>query len=259
MMEANWANTKGYFEPQDLADLHDDILVSVGSAWSDWREFPAAWFGSVDSAVWQRRLGEVFTDNYADADLAVFKEPRICRILPLWDGVFSDLGARPVFCFIDREPLEVAASLRARDGSSLTEGLLYYIRNHLDAEFATRHRSRAFVSYNALLTDWPKTISFISKKLKVSFTISAAQKSQVDTFLERDLRHQNSCAVHYASDRISLMASDVHGAFTLLSMDHSERKARSQLNKLRTIFNSWSEAGYIYGNSVSVNELSIAL
>lgn len=43
LIAANWANTKGYFEPSDIAALHDDMLASIGSIWSDYREFPASW------------------------------------------------------------------------------------------------------------------------------------------------------------------------------------------------------------------------
>ena len=241
IMEADWANTKGYFEPKDLANLHDELLKSVGSIWSDWREFPASWFNSIDAEGWRGRLAEAFLDNYGDASLAVLKDPRMCRMLPLWDKVFKDLEAHSVFCFIDRNPVEVAASLRARDGSSLTQGLLYYIRNHLDAEFATRNRPRAFISYDALLTDWRKTVGFMSKKLRVDFTISAAKQLQVDHFLEYGLRHQNTYEMHCSADHWLTMASDVHEAFTHLADDHLEQRARSQLDRIRATFNAWQE------------------
>lgn len=241
IMEADWANMKGYFEPKDLTNLHDELLKSVGSIWSDWREFPASWFSSMDAERWRRRLTEAFLDNYGDASLAVLKDPRMCRMLPLWDKVFEDLKAHSVFCFIDRNPVEVAASLRARDGSSLTQGLRYYIRNHLDAEFATRNRSRAFVSYDALLTDWRKTVGFVSKKLQVDFEISAARQSQVDNFLEHSLKHQNTSTMYYPTDHWVEMASSVHEAFKHLAADHLEHKARNKLDQLRATFNAWHE------------------
>ncbi len=241
LMEADWANTKGYFEPRDLANLHDELLKSVGSIWSDSREFPASWFRSIDAERWRGRLMEAFLDNYGDANLAVLKDPRMCRMLPLWDAVFEDLEAHSVFCFIDRNPVEVAASLHARDGSSLTQGLRYYIRNHLDAEFATRNRSRAFISYDALLIDWRKTVGAMSRKLRVDFTTSAARQSQVDTFLEHGLRHQNTRAIHHPTDHWFTMASEVHEAFTHLATDYSEQRAMRQLDQIRATFNTWHE------------------
>lgn len=181
----------------------------------------------------------LFLENYGDAVLTIVKEPRMCRLLPLWDGVFEDLKAKPVFCFIDRDPLEVAASLKARDGSSLTDGLLYYVRNHLDAERATRTRRRTFVSYDTLLSNWPKTILFIGEKLGISFSISAEKGSAVDSFLEPALCHQGLNIPHYPKGALYNMAYDVHEAFSRLASDGSEEQTHRRLDELRTIFNEW--------------------
>ena len=233
------SNVKGHFEPQDFAEIHDKILASVGSVWSDWREFPQTWFHSGEAQQYRLKLTALFLENYGDAPLTIVKEPRMCRMLPLWDGVFEDLKAKPVFCFIDRDPLEVAASLKARDGSSLTDGLLYYVRNHLDAERATRTRRRTFVSYDALLSNWPKTIRFAGEKLGIPFSISAEQGSAVDSFLEPALCHQGLHIPPYPRGAIYNMAYAVHEAFSRLASGGSEEPTRRRLDELRTIFNEW--------------------
>lgn len=238
IMAANWANTKGYFEPEDIAALHDQILASVGSTWSDWREFPSGWFGSEDAERCRDELASVFLQNYGKAALAVLKEPRMCRMLPLWDQVYKKLQANPVFCFIDRNPLEVAASLHARDGSPMEQGLLYYIRNHLDAEFATRSGVRVFVSYDALLTDWRRTINFVSEILGVTFEMSEKQCSEADSFLERDLRHQAHDLSRRTEDTVHDMAAAVHEAFSQLSRDPFDSHATNRLDELRATFNT---------------------
>jgi hypothetical protein len=99
LMAANWANTKGYFEPEDIAALHDQILASIGSSWSDWREFPRGWFGSEDAERRRDELASLFLRNYGTAALAVLKEPRMCRMLPLWDQVYKNLQAEPVLLY----------------------------------------------------------------------------------------------------------------------------------------------------------------
>jgi len=206
LMAANWANKKGYFEPEDIAACHDKILATVGSSWSDWREFPPSWFSSPDAVRSRDELVSLFIANYDKAPLSVLKEPRMCRMLPLWNEVFKKLDSRPLFCFIDRSPLEVAASLKARDGSSIEQGLLYYIRNHLDAEFQTRFRPRAFVSYNALLKDWRQTVAFVSDRLNVPFHLSGKSEHEVDIFLESDLKNQKGEVPRNASDPIEELA-----------------------------------------------------
>jgi hypothetical protein len=246
LMGSASSNTKGHFEPQDFAEMHDKILASVGSVWSDWREFPQTWFRSAEAQQYRLKLMALFLENYGDAVFSIVKEPRMCRILPLWDGVFEDLKAKPVFCFIDRDPLEVAASLRARDGSSLTDGLLYYVRNHLDAERATRTRRRTFVSYDTLLSNWPKTIRFAGEKLGIPFSISKSQESAVDSFLEPALCHQGFNIPHYPKGALYNMAYVVHEAFSGLASGGSEEPTRRRLDELRTIFNEW-QAKYTDG------------
>ncbi len=172
LMAASQCNAKGHFEPQDLADLHDVILASVGSSWNDWHEFPQSWFKSADATQARSRLTDAYLANYGQTPLSVLKEPRICRLLPLWLEVFESLNLRPAFCFIDRSPVEVAMSLKLRDGSSMEQGLRYYIRNHLDAERDSRGHDRVVISYDELLTDWQSATGKIAKSLKVPLSFS---------------------------------------------------------------------------------------
>ena len=74
--------------------------------------------------------------------------------MPLWERVLSKLNITPLVIIINRNPFEVAESLAARDGWSLPEALLVWLRNQLDAEFSTRAMKRVFVDYDGLIADW---------------------------------------------------------------------------------------------------------
>jgi hypothetical protein len=236
-MAANWGNPKGYFETQEIADLHDELLVSVGSIWSDWRQFPASWYDSPDAERYRLRLSAAFKENFGDAELSVFKEPRMCRLVPLWDRIFEDLALEPAFFFIDRSPIEVAASLQARDGSSMTQGLLYYLRNHLDAEYATRGRNRAFVSYSDFLGNWRSAIAAFSTKVGIRFPLTDDQQREVDAFLDPTLHHLFSGSIELPAGPVAVMADAVHSVFEELSADESALTALSHLDELRASFN----------------------
>ena len=94
------AGEKGYFEPQDLANLHDEILEAVDSEWSDCRPFPFERLDASQVEDYTQRIACAFQQNYGDAALCVLKEPRMCRMLDLWDIIFQKLDVDPVFCFI---------------------------------------------------------------------------------------------------------------------------------------------------------------
>jgi len=52
-----------------------------------------------------------------------FKDPRTARLMMMWRGVFSALGARPRFVFCVREPAQVVRSLLARTGCWRRKGV----------------------------------------------------------------------------------------------------------------------------------------
>ncbi|MGI4793267.1 MAG: sulfotransferase family protein [Janthinobacterium lividum] len=237
LMPGNYANPKGYFESLDLALLHDELLASIGSTWSDWRAVPPEWFVSVEAEIYRDRIATVFHRNYENSELCVLKDPRMCRLLPLWNGVFELIKREPLFCFIDRNPLEFAASLRTRDGSSFSQGLLYYVRNHLDAEYATRGQRRSFVSYGALLADWREVTAAIAAELGVRLQINSGA-AEVDAFLETGLRHQYVNEIDPDASAASELALAVHSAFARLAAYPEDRAALDSLDQLRDNFNT---------------------
>jgi hypothetical protein len=232
IMAANHGNTKGYFEPQDLADEHDAVLASVDSSWNDWRPFPQAWLSSEDAKAARYAIAAIYRANYGETPLAVLKEPRMCRILPLWFDIFQALGVRPVFCFIDRNPLEVAQSLQKRDGSTIEQGLRYYIRNHLDAERDTRGQRRAFTSYEGLLSNW----RVASDQLDISLRPTREQEAEIDDFLEYDMRHQKAPQEAIENDELSRIAFGIHESYAALSRGEPQTSIRETLDKLRIEF-----------------------
>lgn len=189
LMPANFANEKGYFEPQDIVEIHDAIFKSVNSSWSDWREFPQGWFSTPACAHYADVLAETFTNNYGEAPLSVLKDPRLCRLLPLWISVFARLHINPVFAFSYRDPAAVALSLGSRDGSSRRQGICYWLRNWLESECSTRGFCRSFLSYDALLSDWQATIGPFARELGLSLRYSKKAIEEVNTFLDSRLRH----------------------------------------------------------------------
>ena len=236
LMPPNFANTKGYFEPQDLAQLHDSVLASVGSSWHDWREFPQSWFASEDALTAKDTIRSAYFSNFGQAPLAVLKEPRMCRILPLWRQIFNDLGVRPAFCFIDRNPVEVAMSLRARDDSSIEQGLRYYIRNHLEAERDTRDYRRAVISYDELLSDWRHATAKALKALGVALQPTAEQAKEVDEFLEQGMRHLTLSPDEHPNNSLSEIAFAIHSAYGRLARGEPEEQVQNSLNEIRIRF-----------------------
>jgi hypothetical protein len=95
--------------------------------------------------------------------MLVCKDPRICRLLPLWRRAFSVAGIAPRAVLVLRNPLEVAASLAARAAGPATASasitapavaLLLWLRYVLEAERHSRDMPCNVVDYAAVLAEW---------------------------------------------------------------------------------------------------------
>lgn len=158
-------NPGGYFEHRAVVEAHNDFLRAVGREWDD----PRPWqeeFGSAAAREARRSLEEIFERDFSERDLWVLKDPRLCRLLPLWDGILARADVR--FVVVHRHPLAVARSLQRRDGMQRERALLLWMRHVLEAERSTRVWKRAYVRFEELMADPGKTIPGMMKGLGLS-------------------------------------------------------------------------------------------
>jgi hypothetical protein len=110
--------------------------------------------------------------------------------VPFWQTVLERFGAAPRFVHLVRNPLEVAASLRARDHLSREHSLLLWLRHNLEAERATRGHARCFVGYHELLCDWRAVTRRISEGLQLEWPVpETVAAPEIESFLSSQLRH----------------------------------------------------------------------
>ena len=98
--------------------------------------------------------------------------------------------ASPFAVIISRNPLEIAASLKKRDGLSLPHTTLLWLRHVLEAERHTREIGRCFVTYDQLLQDWKTVAAKVTTSAGIVWQTSPDEaKEQIDLFLSE--RHRN--------------------------------------------------------------------
>lgn len=186
-------NETGFWEPFDVSLIHEEMLTSAGSSWDDVSELPASWYDSDVARPFQRRILEILRRDFGDSSLFVLKDPRICRLVPFWLRLLEELGASPSFVLSIRNPLEVARSLYARDRFSPAKSILLWLRHVLASERDSRGYRRSFVSYDALMTDWHRTVEKISVDLGIRYPkLSHQAAAEIEMFLSADLQHQHA-------------------------------------------------------------------
>ena len=209
LMPPGPGNPQGHFEPQRLMELNNEILAANGIAYWDPITIPPAWFASSEAAAFTRRIAETIIAEYENRPLPLIKDPRLCRVAPLYVAALRNLGHTPHAIIPLRHPAAAAASLAARDNTPPETAELLQIRELLGAERHTRLLPRAWSRYDALLADWRTTTETIAKTLTLAWPIPPdAAAPAIEAFLAPALRH------HTEESRASPLAQRLYTAAT---------------------------------------------
>ena len=109
-------NERGFFEPGKVIGIHEEMFRTLGSSWDDVLGIPRKKLTGGETADFRQRLLEALREDLGDSRQFVLKDPRFCRLLPMWRLILAEFGAQPSCILTIRNPLDVAASLEARMG-----------------------------------------------------------------------------------------------------------------------------------------------
>ena len=251
VMDSNPTNPAGHWEPQAIVDLNDQILEAAGSAWDDWQKLNPGWEMSPARAGFMHKAGRTLQLEYEDTSFFVLKDPRICRIAPFWLDVLNKNRIVPRIVIPVRNPLEVAASLHARDGIDPSLGYLIWLRYILDAERSTRRIKRVFVSYSGLLDDWSRVAQHIAEGLSISWPrFSPRVTFEIETFLDKSLRH------HMRNDlgalNGSLVPAWVRQAYEIVSRWSEGTESAKDFSDLDAIADDLDRAATVFATPMAL-------
>ena len=235
LMAGDIHNREGYWESQKIADLNDAILASAGSSWDDWEKIDTDWYDSSVVEAFRHRALDTLAVEFGDSPLFVLKDPRICRLLPFWKASLERFGASVRVVVPLREPLEVAASLEARDAIETPFAILIWLRNVLAAEADSRDVSRAFVGYDDLLRNAQAAAERLATKLDIRWpSRSTTARMAMDASLRPTLRHHVKADLSIA-DNPSAWAGAAFEIFQRWSRDDEHSTDVANLDNMRTM------------------------
>lgn len=221
-------NPKGFWESEVVTAFNDRLLAACGSSWSDGRRLSGQ---GLSDPAWAEEAATVLHAEFGDADAIVLKDPRICRFFPFWRGVLEGAGYAPRIVMPVRDPLEVAASLTARNGMAPARALRLWLRHVLDAEAASRGLPRHIMGWDAFLGDWRGETVRMAARLGRTLTPTPDQAAAVDAFLSDDLRRQTPGDV-----RPPALVARTHAVLLDLSRHGEHADLHRTLDALRAEF-----------------------
>lgn len=235
-------NDKGYFEHSDIADLNDEALIALRSSWDDVLPLKQETWDKAKLDQYTARLKKLICCDFANASVWAVKDPRVCRLLPWWRNVLSDLRVRQHFLFVLRHPLEVTASLGRRDGFSKEKSLVLWIDHNLSAELHTRGERRAVINFNQLLSTPNEQIKRIQTSLQIVFPATNDQTSKcIEDFLSGGLRHHKSKSLPPESP-LERIAYDIYSVFAEAADSAFTEDHETKLDILRKEFEGFRAA-----------------
>lgn len=183
-------NPRGFWEPERVARLHDEILAALGSSWDDVFPLPKHWHRAPALRPRAAEMLALLAEEFGDSEFFVLKDPRVSLMVPMWLETLARFGAAPYFVIMLRNPLEVAASLQARNDFPPSKSLAIWLRYMLDAELFTRGSPRTVVCYRDLLRDGPAIARKIGTELAIDFPRDHyLARLEIEQFLSRADRH----------------------------------------------------------------------
>jgi hypothetical protein len=248
-------NSRGYFESPAIYGAHDDMLAAAGSCWHDWRQFNPQWNYSEAAGQFRQKIKALIVEEFGDAPLIFIKDPRICRFVPFMSSILAELNVTPVAILPMRNPLEVAYSLKRREGFALAKSILLWLRHVLDAEFHSRHMPRCFLQYEKLLIDWRYDMDRAAEMTGVTWPDrSESSAVKVDEFLEPDLRRERH-SFHEIKDHpeVPLLVRETYNILTNIVAGGENTEFLEQLDVVRVKFDEGCD---IFG-AAAAEELAV--
>jgi hypothetical protein len=231
-------NVRGFWESTDVIALNDEILAAGGSGWKDWRRFDDERIDAALAKTLRERARTTLVAEFGCAGFPVVKDPRMCRLMRFWAPVFHDLAWSIRVVLPVRSPLEVAWSLRRRDGLGVAAGCLLWLRHVLDAEAETRGMRRAVIEWSGFLQHWPASLDPVAERLSLNWMRGdGLGLAEVDDFLSPKLRRFTASASEFETDpAVAALVREVYAAMLELAKDADCPATLRRLDALRLRF-----------------------
>lgn len=207
-------NDKGFFEDVHVTQLNEELLKAIGSRWNSLSLVPEAALADEGLAPYKARAVALLRSKLGNRPYGL-KDPRISRLLPFWQVVFSEVGASVSYVIVLRNPLSIAASLKKRDELAAEASHYLWLEHMIPAVLGTHGCQRVVVSFDSLMSGPKVQLARMATHLGLPFDEgSIAIKRYFEEFLDVDLQHSRFELEDMRSD--PAVSEDVVKAYELL-------------------------------------------
>ena len=183
LMPAGVDNPKGFWEDLDIVQFNDKLLARHQMSWDS----PLSGSPRVFSKDLQQEALTLLESKFLNTDRFIIKDPRMSLLLDFWSRCFVEADISVHYLTVYRQPLDIAASLHARNGLEVEHGLLLTYR--YNRTLMTFLGDSVFVvGYQRFLENPLRELSRIAGRIG-SVLDNKAAVSFIEEFVDPGLRH----------------------------------------------------------------------
>ena len=160
LTDAKAENPVGFWERRDVREICDRLLLAAGADWWKVARFEPE---AISHAVVEEERAKFakICSVLGGRGTWTLKEPRFCLLLP----ILRDAITNPICVLVFRNPLEVARSLRARNGFGTSAGIALWEMYNRHALSASKNLPRVLVSHENLMLRPAETLEKLVERL----------------------------------------------------------------------------------------------
>jgi len=186
-------NPKGFWEHLGVVNIHEQLFSALGHCWSSPDPLPEHWLLHPATETAREQLRTLIRSEFLPHPVWAVKDPRLCRLLPLWRPLLEELGVNASAVVIARDPREVAASLQKRNQWPPELARELWLRHLADAILGSHELPRCVLTYSRLLADPLSEIEAMVESLHLPLPMpEPAYINHLRAFVQAQDRHHHA-------------------------------------------------------------------
>jgi len=195
MPPAEGNNPTGFWEHTGVVNIHDQLFKALGHTWCSPAPLPDHWLLHPATETAREQLRTLIQTEFLSHPVWGVKDPRLCRLLPLWRPLLEEFGVTASAVIIARDPREVAASLHARDQLPPEISRQLWLCHLADAIHGSLELPRCALTYPRLLADPVDEIEALVDSLHLPLpAVDTGTLEQITAFIRTQQRHHQAQA-----------------------------------------------------------------
>ena len=152
----NSFNEMGFWENEKITSTQAALMNHIAKEWGDYGfayPFAIDWDRLPEFRTFQEQLVSIVRAEITKAKgIWGFKDPRTCRLLPMWKQIFDELELEPLYVLAIRNPSDVVESLWKRNQIDPLHTEFLWLLRTLDAVRDAGGELRIVVDYDRWFT-----------------------------------------------------------------------------------------------------------